>query len=93
MNSADITQEYAELAQQPGKVARNDGDAAAALKGAAKTFERVYEVPFLAHAPMEPMNCTADVRADRLRRLGADAGPDRVASGGDGGQRPRRRAR
>ena len=65
LNSADITKKYAELAQQPGKVARNDGDTAAALKGAAKSFERVYEVPFLAHATMEPMNCTADVRADR----------------------------
>ena len=29
-----------------------------------RTFERVYEVPFLAHATMEPMNCTAEVRAD-----------------------------
>jgi isoquinoline 1-oxidoreductase beta subunit len=65
LNSADITRKYAELAQQPGKVARNDGDTAAALKGAAKSFDRVYEVPFLAHATMEPMNCTADVRADR----------------------------
>jgi isoquinoline 1-oxidoreductase subunit beta len=65
LNSADITKKYAELAQQPGKVARNDGDTAAALKGAAKSFERVYEVPFLAHATMEPMNCTADVAADR----------------------------
>jgi isoquinoline 1-oxidoreductase beta subunit len=65
LSSADITRKYAELAQQPGKVARNDGDTAAALKGASKSLERVYEVPFLAHACMEPMNCTADVRADR----------------------------
>jgi isoquinoline 1-oxidoreductase beta subunit len=65
LSSAEITRTYAELAQQPGKVARNDGDTAAALKGASKSVERVYEVPFLAHACMEPMNCTADVRADR----------------------------
>jgi len=65
LNSADISRKYAELAEQPGKVARNNGDAAAALKGAAKSIERVFEVPFLAHACMEPMNCTADVRADR----------------------------
>jgi isoquinoline 1-oxidoreductase beta subunit len=64
LTSADISKRYAALAEQPGKVARNDGDVAAALKGAARTFERVYEVPFLAHATMEPMNCTADVRPD-----------------------------
>jgi isoquinoline 1-oxidoreductase beta subunit len=65
LNSADISKKYAELAAQPGKVARNDGDTAAALKSAATSFERVFEVPFLAHACMEPMNCTADVKADR----------------------------
>jgi isoquinoline 1-oxidoreductase beta subunit len=63
LDSATITKRYAELAQQPGHVARDDGDAVAAMKGA-KTVERVFQVPFLAHATMEPMNCTADVRAD-----------------------------
>lgn len=42
-----------------GQVARNDGDVQAALSGAATTIEAVYEVPYLAHACMEPMNCTA----------------------------------
>jgi isoquinoline 1-oxidoreductase beta subunit len=65
LNSADIMKRYAALAEQPGKVARNNGDSAAALKGATRSFERVFEAPFLAHACMEPMNCTADVRADR----------------------------
>ncbi len=45
-------------------VARSEGDAAAALAGAAKKLEAVYEFPFLAHATMEPMNCTADVHKD-----------------------------
>jgi isoquinoline 1-oxidoreductase subunit beta len=40
------------------------GHAAEALKQAAKTFSAVYELPLLAHATMEPMNCTADVRSD-----------------------------
>src|SRR5262250_2987559 len=65
LSSVEIMKKYAKLAEQPGKFARNDGDAPAALKGNAKSFERVFEVPFLAHATMEPMNCTADVRADR----------------------------
>jgi isoquinoline 1-oxidoreductase subunit beta len=65
LNSADIAKKYAELAQQPGKVARNDGNADGALASSTRTVDRVYEAPFLAHATMEPMNCTADVRADR----------------------------
>jgi isoquinoline 1-oxidoreductase subunit beta len=65
LSSADIRRTYAELAERPGSVARNDGDAPGVLANAARSFERVYEVPFLAHACMEPMNCSADVRADR----------------------------
>ena len=64
---------------QPGAVARKDGDAAAALAAAAKKIEAVYEVPYLAHAPMEPLNCTADVTPGPLRGLGLDAGPERCA--------------
>jgi len=64
LNSADIMKKYVALAEQPGKVARNDGDAPIALKGNAKSIERSFELPFLAHATMEPMNCTADVRAN-----------------------------
>src|SRR5215469_2809859 len=65
LNSADIMKKYASLAEQPGKVARSDGDASAAIKNNPKAFERVFELPFLAHACMEPMNCTAEVRPDR----------------------------
>lgn len=47
-----------------GRVVRNDGDAEAMLAAAADALKAVYEVPFLAHACMEPMNATADVRKD-----------------------------
>ena len=62
VSSAGLRKQYAELAQQPGIVQVHAGDVAQALDGAAKKVEAVYEVPFLAHACMEPMNCTANVR-------------------------------
>ncbi|NNM60645.1 MAG: xanthine dehydrogenase family protein molybdopterin-binding subunit [Steroidobacteraceae bacterium] len=51
-------------ADDPGLAARTDGDADAALRGAVRTHSARYELPLLAHATMEPMNCTADVHAD-----------------------------
>jgi isoquinoline 1-oxidoreductase beta subunit len=44
---------------------RNEGDAIVAIAGAAKKIDAVYGTPFLAHATMEPMNCTAKVGVDR----------------------------
>jgi isoquinoline 1-oxidoreductase subunit beta len=66
LQTADIVRELEEAANtKAGAVARNEGDAAKALTGAVTRVEAVYEVPFLAHATMEPMNCTVDLRADR----------------------------
>ena len=48
-------------AANAGLVAKQVGDPGAAIKSAAKSFAAVYELPMLAHATMEPMNCTADV--------------------------------
>jgi isoquinoline 1-oxidoreductase beta subunit len=64
LDSAAIAKKYAELAQQAGPVVRKEGAGAAALANAARTIEATYETPFLAHAPMEPMNCTAWVKKD-----------------------------
>jgi isoquinoline 1-oxidoreductase beta subunit len=64
VSTDSIRKRYLEQAEKPGAIARKDGDADAALAGAAKKVEAAYEVPFLAHATMEPMNCAADVRAD-----------------------------
>jgi isoquinoline 1-oxidoreductase beta subunit len=64
VSSATIRRTFMDMAEKPGAVARKQGDADAALAGAAKKIEAVYEVPYLSHAPMEPMNCAADVRPD-----------------------------
>src|SRR4029077_15621500 len=64
VSSPGIRKMFADLAEKPGAVARKDGNAETAIAGAAKKIEAVYEAPYLAHAPMEPMNCTADVRSD-----------------------------
>jgi len=50
--------------KQDGYFVRNDGDAVKALGTAAKTLEATYEFPYQAHAPVETMNCVADVRKD-----------------------------
>src|SRR5207244_6752367 len=60
----DVGRERAAAADTPGAVAGKEGDAAAALAGAAAKLEAVYEAPFLAHVAMEPINCTVHVRPD-----------------------------
>src|SRR5262245_27427433 len=62
--SATIRKTFMDLAAKPGAVAFNEGNVETALAGAAKKIEAVYEVPYLAHSPMEPLNCTAHVQAN-----------------------------
>jgi isoquinoline 1-oxidoreductase subunit beta len=64
LDSKTQGEQYAELAKQPGAVAKKEGDVMAAKEKAVKTIDVVYDLPYLAHAPMEPLNCVADVRAD-----------------------------
>jgi isoquinoline 1-oxidoreductase beta subunit len=54
--------EFAELSKKPGAVARTSEAPARAT--AVKTISAVYEFPYLAHAPMEPINCTVDLKDD-----------------------------
>lgn len=65
MSSADIRAQFERLAKGPGVEARSEGDPDAALAGASKRIEAIYEAPYLAHATMEPVNCTANVQKDR----------------------------
>jgi isoquinoline 1-oxidoreductase beta subunit len=55
---------FTEQTLHPGASVRKSGDGADALPTAAKKIDAVYEAPFLAHAPMEPLNCVAHVRPD-----------------------------
>jgi isoquinoline 1-oxidoreductase beta subunit len=63
LNDALIFRGLRAAAAQEGQIARKDGDATAALKSA-RTITREYQLPLLAHATLEPQNCTADVRAE-----------------------------
>ena len=60
-DSAGMRKSFAEGAAKGGKVWRSEGDFAQALGAGGKSLEAVYEMPFLAHAAMEPGNCTASV--------------------------------
>jgi isoquinoline 1-oxidoreductase subunit beta len=55
-SSAAIMDEYRQLANQPAPSARKQGDAASAIRNAAHQISASYEFPFLAHAPMEPLD-------------------------------------
>lgn len=66
IDSAQMEREIREALDKPGAIANEQGDIDAALKDAARTFEAEYEMPFLAHAALEPMTCVAEVRADAV---------------------------
>jgi CO/xanthine dehydrogenase Mo-binding subunit len=64
VTTESIVEQMERASQNEGVTARSDGDFAKAIPGAAKKIDAVYEMPFLAHAAMEPMNCTVHVTKD-----------------------------
>ena len=65
-DSTQFRKTYLDALDKRGAVARHDGNVDAAMPGATKVVEAVYDVPIIAHAAMEPLNCTAHVQADRV---------------------------
>ena len=65
-DSAQFRKAYIDALDQKGAVARHDGNVDAAMPTAAKVIEATYDVPIIAHAPMEPLNAIAHVQADRV---------------------------
>ena len=63
LSTADVLNGLVAASEKAGAVAKSTGDVAKAL-GEGTKLEATYHVPFLAHAPMEPMNCTVHVRPD-----------------------------
>ena len=64
VTTADLIEDLKKAAQKPGAVAKRIGNSAKAYEKASKTLSVVYEQPFLAHATMEPMNCTVKIGPD-----------------------------
>jgi isoquinoline 1-oxidoreductase subunit beta len=64
LSTEDIARELDQATLRSGAVAQNIGDVGKAMASAATKVETLYQVPFLAHATMEPMNCTAHLRKD-----------------------------
>jgi len=65
VSSGDQLAQYRQLAREPGIAARRDGDPNA-VAAAARRIEAEFSFPYLAHAAMEPLSCTVDLRADRM---------------------------
>ncbi len=63
LSTAGMREEFKKLAQTPGVSARKEGDAEQALAKAARRISAEYELPYLAHATMEPLNCCVDLKS------------------------------
>ena len=74
-SSAELHKQFLANAAKPGKTVRNDGDADSVLASSPKKIEAVYELPFAAHACMEPMNCTVHIRPDGAEAWVPTQGP------------------
>lgn len=80
VQQAAIVSDLDQAAQENGVMARHKGDPAAAARHAAHRVQALYHQPFLAHAALEPMNCTVDWRADACELWVGTQVPDRAVA-------------
>jgi isoquinoline 1-oxidoreductase beta subunit len=64
LSTEGMREQYKNMARNPGVVTRRKGDSEEALRKATRKISAEYAVPYLAHAPMETLNCAVDLRAD-----------------------------
>jgi isoquinoline 1-oxidoreductase subunit beta len=64
LSTSQMRADFSKQSASPGTIAKKTGDPASALASAAKTISAEYDVPYLAHAMMEPLNCAVDLRSD-----------------------------
>jgi isoquinoline 1-oxidoreductase beta subunit len=64
LSTEQMLRDFSETSKKPGTIAKTAGDPHGALSSAAKTITAEYDVPYLAHCMMEPLNCVVDLRAD-----------------------------
>ncbi len=76
VNTQDLYKEYRELANSDGEIAKQAGDFDTAFKTSAHKLEAVYELPFAAHAPMEPQNAVASVTGNKCEIWAPTQVPD-----------------
>ena len=91
-DSAQFAKDYRDALDGPMVSARNDGDVDGAFANGGKIVEAIYEVPHLAHAPMEPLNATVHVQADRSMSGSARRTPMRALQLAAAGFGPEARA-
>lgn len=77
-SSAALEAAYRDALSKRGTVLRDDGDVDRALASSDRIVDATYELPFLAHVPMEPVHYLADVRGDRAELWGSTQDPEAV---------------
>src|SRR5580658_1267122 len=66
VDSEQLSAQFRAALSERMVTARDDGNVDKAMSGAVRTFEAIYETPYLSHSPMEPMNATVNLQPDRL---------------------------